>query len=260
MVSSSSMDEKTSKALEAMLWEHDEDSIISNLSYLTLGLDALFCRYESQGDETINHGQALRLEPSQPSLDPIAETSATREVDPPAKKMKVLMCKEAPHKDAPPTTAPMKATLLEVPRKEGNNRWRDKVVFQSRSMRDLCRVRACSQKEPFLAWEIADLLEMSREGLLEDRWATLTPRSKVWVDGTNTQLFCRGVLCPLLAKESYTTPSEALLDNAAKNMVIFRVRYPQLEIKEDPYTTLREDDNVPMEAKVPFDDSDPPAI
>ncbi|RWV77151.1 hypothetical protein GW17_00062068 [Ensete ventricosum] len=125
MVSSSSMDEKTSKALEAMLWQHDKDSIISNLSYPTLGLVPV---------------------------------------------------------------APMKATLLEVPRKEGNNRWRDKVVFQ--------------------------------EGLLEDRWATLTPRSKVW----------------------------------------FRVRYPQLEIKEDPYTTLREDDNVPMEAKVPFDDSDPPAI
>ncbi|RWW04556.1 hypothetical protein GW17_00032212 [Ensete ventricosum] len=36
----------------------------------------------------------------------------------------------------------------------------------------------------------------------------------------DTQLFCRGVLCPPLGKEIYTTPSEVLLDNTAKNLVI----------------------------------------
>lgn len=40
-------------------------------------------------------------------------------------------------------------------------------------------------------------------------------------------------------------------------MAHFRVRYPELEIEEDPYETLPEDDNVPME-EVPFDDSNPP--
>ncbi|RWW23494.1 hypothetical protein BHE74_00003793 [Ensete ventricosum] len=38
----------------------------------------------------------------------------------------------------------------------------------------------------------------------------------------------------------------------------FRVKYPQLTIKEDPYATLSEDDNVLIEAEVPFDDSNPP--
>ncbi|RZR77817.1 hypothetical protein BHM03_00003016 [Ensete ventricosum] len=38
----------------------------------------------------------------------------------------------------------------------------------------------------------------------------------------------------------------------------FRVKYPQLTIKEDPYATLPEDDNVLIEAEVPFDDSNPP--
>ncbi|RRT71567.1 hypothetical protein B296_00015354 [Ensete ventricosum] len=38
----------------------------------------------------------------------------------------------------------------------------------------------------------------------------------------------------------------------------FRARFPKLEIEEDPYATLPEDDNVPMEVEVLFDDSDPP--
>ncbi|RWV94121.1 hypothetical protein GW17_00043374 [Ensete ventricosum] len=40
-------------------------------------------------------------------------------------------------------------------------------------------------------------------------------------------------------------------------LVRFRVEYPLLEIKEDPYAILPKDDNVPMEVEVPFDDSDP---
>ncbi|RWW12854.1 hypothetical protein GW17_00023466, partial [Ensete ventricosum] len=253
------------------------------------------------------------------------------------------------------------------------------------SIRDLCRVRARSQNEPFLAQEMEDLPELSGEGSLEAQWAMLTPKSQVWVDGTNAQLFYRGDLYPTVAKEIYTTPSEALLDNVAKNLVMqhhhfsmglidkvrdfervvdelsqiidelqgevrklneeaglimlaiaearaskatqrleesqhqetkargqiqkaesahtveqgatperaqttiaqyketsgfklglekmgwvsnkygfrvalprFWVRYSQLEIKEDPYANLPEDDNVSMEAEVPFDDNDPP--
>ncbi|RRT73152.1 hypothetical protein B296_00033159, partial [Ensete ventricosum] len=35
----------------------------------------------------------------------------------------------------------------------------------------------------------------------------------------------------------------------------FRVRYPDLELEEDPFASLLEDDNVDMSDKVPFDDS-----
>ncbi|RWV81728.1 hypothetical protein GW17_00056829 [Ensete ventricosum] len=35
----------------------------------------------------------------------------------------------------------------------------------------------------------------------------------------------------------------------------FKTRYPDLEIKEDPFVLLPEDKNVPMEAEQPFDDS-----
>ncbi|RWW56405.1 hypothetical protein BHE74_00036884 [Ensete ventricosum] len=34
------------------------------------------------------------------------------------------------------------------------------------------------------------------------------------------QLFCHGLLCPPLAKEIYTTPFEALHNDAIKNLVI----------------------------------------
>ncbi|RWW36594.1 hypothetical protein BHE74_00058370, partial [Ensete ventricosum] len=35
----------------------------------------------------------------------------------------------------------------------------------------------------------------------------------------------------------------------------FRARYPDLEIKEDPFASLPEDDNVEMSNEVPFDNS-----
>ncbi|RZS08003.1 hypothetical protein BHM03_00038931 [Ensete ventricosum] len=75
----------------------------------------------------------------------------------PVKKMKVLMSKEGPRKDAPPAVTPRKATPLGAPRKEGSSRQRDKVVSWPRYMRDLCKVRAQSYNEPFLTWEMTDL-------------------------------------------------------------------------------------------------------
>ncbi|RWW51377.1 hypothetical protein BHE74_00042281 [Ensete ventricosum] len=63
-------------------------------------------------------------------------------------------------------------------------------------------------------------LPKARDGPLEARWATMTPWSKVWADGADAQLFCQGVLYPPLAKEIYTTPSEALLDNAMKKILM----------------------------------------
>ncbi|RZS27019.1 hypothetical protein BHM03_00060451 [Ensete ventricosum] len=40
----------------------------------------------------------------------------------------------------------------------------------------------------------------------------------------------------------------------------FQERYPKLEIKDNPYTTIPEDDNVSMDEEVPCDDSDPLTI
>ncbi|RWW66131.1 hypothetical protein BHE74_00026520 [Ensete ventricosum] len=76
-------------------------------------------------------------EPSQPSTDPATEASVTHGVDPigigptvgathgadlTVKKTKVLVSKEAPHKDAPPAVAPKKVSPPEAPRGERSSR------------------------------------------------------------------------------------------------------------------------------------------
>ncbi|RZS16230.1 hypothetical protein BHM03_00048191 [Ensete ventricosum] len=40
----------------------------------------------------------------------------------------------------------------------------------------------------------------------------------------------------------------------------FRTKHPGLEVEEDPYATLPEDNDVPMDVEVPFDGSDPPTM
>ncbi|RWW47496.1 hypothetical protein BHE74_00046509 [Ensete ventricosum] len=67
---------------------------------------------------------------------------------------------------------------------------------------------------------MADLSKPSSEGLVDAQWAILMTRNQVWVDRAKAQLFCQGLLCLPLVKEVYTTLSEALLDNATKNLVI----------------------------------------
>ncbi|RRT75032.1 hypothetical protein B296_00030128 [Ensete ventricosum] len=53
------------------------------------------------------------------------------------------------------------------------------------------------------------------------------------------------------------TTTEARASEVA--LAHFRVRFPKLEVEEDPYATLPEDDDVPMEVEVPFDERDPPS-
>ncbi|RRT77366.1 hypothetical protein B296_00009537 [Ensete ventricosum] len=86
-------------------------------------------------------------------------------------------------------------------------------------MRDLCRVKAKVPDEPYMAQEIVELPKVVDDSPLKARWATLTPRSKVWADGGDAQLFYRGIISLPLAKDLYTTPSEELVENAAKNLV-----------------------------------------
>ncbi|RWW83913.1 hypothetical protein BHE74_00007558 [Ensete ventricosum] len=47
-------------------------------------------------------------------------------------------------------------------------------------MRDLCRVKAKVPDEPYMAQEIVELPKVVDDSPLKARWASLTPRSKVW--------------------------------------------------------------------------------
>ncbi|RZR96918.1 hypothetical protein BHM03_00026023 [Ensete ventricosum] len=54
-----------------------------------------------------------------------------------------------------------------------------------RSIRDLYQVKAQAPNEPYMAQEIVRLPEMPRDSLLKARWASLTPRHKVWIKGAD---------------------------------------------------------------------------
>ncbi|RWW46108.1 hypothetical protein BHE74_00047990 [Ensete ventricosum] len=58
--------------------------------------------------------------------------------------------------------------------------------------------------------------------------------------------------------ERRRTPSKWLRPRFGRYLVAlahFRVKYPDLEVKENPFANLTEDDNIPMDEEVPFDDS-----
>ncbi|RWW69627.1 hypothetical protein BHE74_00022769 [Ensete ventricosum] len=250
------MDEKASKALEAMLLEHDKDSVITESFmphirtryFISDEYDLHVPEVDQRLFDPFSNGFVLSVDALEAGLrfplHPLVVYAFTtggafrgwgfglkwtgRDVDnsPPfltkdevEQVTKVLVSKDTPRKDALPAAAPKMATPTEAPRWEGSSRWRDKAVSRPWSIRDLYRVRARSQNEPFLAQEMADLPKMSGDGPLEARWATLTLRSRVWADGVDAQLFYRGALYPPLVKEIYTTSSEALLDNVVKNLV-----------------------------------------
>ncbi|RWV88335.1 hypothetical protein GW17_00049592, partial [Ensete ventricosum] len=43
-------------------------------------------------------------------------------------------------------------------------------------------------------------------------------------------------------------------------LMTFRTKHPGLEVEEDPYVTLSEDDDAPMEVEAPFDDNNSSAM
>ncbi|RWW85550.1 hypothetical protein BHE74_00005752 [Ensete ventricosum] len=86
-----------------------------------------------------------------------------------------------------------------VLRGEGSNRKKEKGVACSWSMRDLCRVKARVPDEPYMAREIVELPESVGDSPLK-----------------------ASILSLPLVKEIYTTPSEVLVDNVAKNLVMVR--------------------------------------
>ncbi|RWW62274.1 hypothetical protein BHE74_00030606 [Ensete ventricosum] len=76
---------------------------------------------------------------------------------------------------------------------------------------------------------------------------------QVWDDPLAASEFGRRVLHPQLVKELYALSSEVLMAKAAKQIML--VRYPDLEVDDDPFTIQPEDDLVLMESQQPFDDT-----
>ncbi|RWW50427.1 hypothetical protein BHE74_00043305 [Ensete ventricosum] len=152
-------------------------------------------------------------------------------------------------------------------------------------MRDLCRVRARSQDKPFFSQEMAYISELSREASLEACLTTNLDTARIKAcEVEKTLATVQSTLAKaesLLAGEQHVAPKRARativqyketlgfkLSLEKIGQVSYgyryrvalahcRARYPMLEIEDDPYATLPEDDNVPMEVEVPFNDNHP---
>ncbi|RWW22239.1 hypothetical protein GW17_00013581 [Ensete ventricosum] len=141
---------------------------------------------------------------------------------------------------------------------KGSNRHQDKVVSQPLSMRDLCRVRARSQDKPFFSQEMAYISELSREASLEAWWAESLLAGEQHVAPKRaraTIVQYKETLGFKLSLEKIGQVSYGYRYRVA--LAHCRARYLMLEIEDDPYATLPEDDNVPMEVEVPFNDNHP---
>lgn len=92
-------------------------------------------------------------------------------------------------------------------------------VVRSKSIWDLCHIRAYSEGEPFQALSMADLAEEEPGAPYSTRWPTLKAEGRIWSDGLAVQEFSRGMLHPTLAKWLYCSPSVVLMDQAAKSLV-----------------------------------------
>ncbi|RWW59683.1 hypothetical protein BHE74_00033374 [Ensete ventricosum] len=222
-------------------------------------------------------GQAQCLETPQPPTVFVAEASATCEPEPPVNKTKVLVSKEAL-----PVFAPRKAIPPEAPRGEGSNKWRDKVVSQAQSKDEPFLTQDGLLEAQWATLTVVDKLSKIIDGLwvevrkLKDEAGLV---AMVTVEAQILEALLQGLgddLDNTREVESYLTAVRSTLQKAENSLLglekmgwisyeygykvvltCYLARYPQLEIEEDPYTTLPEDDNVSMEANVPFDDSDP---
>ncbi|RWW41149.1 hypothetical protein BHE74_00053379 [Ensete ventricosum] len=67
---------------------------------------------------------------------------------------------------------------------------------------------------------MSDLLMGDPEVPLEAWWSSLKQGTQVWVDGSVSAKYARGVLLPMLAVDLYSSSSEVLMDRVPKSMVL----------------------------------------
>ncbi|RRT50010.1 hypothetical protein B296_00009881 [Ensete ventricosum] len=97
-------------------------------------------------------------------------------------------------------------------------------------------------------------------------WWQISPLQMV-PNSSSVTAYERGALCPVLLKQLHGSISKMLIEKVTYEyeyrvaLARFRARYHDLEIEEEAFANLPEDDNVEMLNEVPFDDSlDPPSV
>ncbi|RRT37259.1 hypothetical protein B296_00035746 [Ensete ventricosum] len=94
------------------------------------------------------------------------------------------------------------------------------VHHRPRSMKDLFKTKVQKDDAGYYALYMSDLAHQDPDKEMQARWGKLKNSTKVWNDPSTVKEFERGLLHPQLVRELYTLLSEALLAQAAKEMVL----------------------------------------
>ncbi|RRT84840.1 hypothetical protein B296_00006053 [Ensete ventricosum] len=114
------------------------------------------------------------------------------------------------------------ATLSEEPDTpvESDEGGASSVHHRPRSMKDLFKTKVHKDDVGYYTLQMSDLGHQDPDKEMKARWRGLKNSTKVWNDSSAAEEFERGLLHSQLARELYTLPSEVLLAQAAKEMVL----------------------------------------
>ncbi|RZS00934.1 hypothetical protein BHM03_00030725 [Ensete ventricosum] len=98
------------------------------------------------------------------------------------------------------------------------------VHHRPRSMKDLFKTKVHKDYAGYYTLQMSDLGHQDLDKEMKARWRGLKNSTKVWNDSSTAEEFERGLLHPQLARELYKLPSEVLLAQAAKEMVLVSSR------------------------------------
>ncbi|RWW44453.1 hypothetical protein BHE74_00049795 [Ensete ventricosum] len=96
-------------------------------------------------------------------------------------------------------------------------------------MKDLCGMQVRKDDEGYYVLQMVDRALRDPSAGMQARWSNLSYLTKVWDDPEAASKFGQGVLHPNLAKDLYTLPSEILMAQAEKQIVLVNhiVRDPE---------------------------------
>ncbi|RWV97447.1 hypothetical protein GW17_00039760 [Ensete ventricosum] len=86
-------------------------------------------------------------------------------------------------------------------------------------MRELREMEDRDEEDKYFTARMTDLPEEKADTPLKVCWSSLKTLTRFRTDGVGTTEFTRGVLKSSLAKQLYGSPSEELINQAAKSMV-----------------------------------------
>ncbi|RZR92260.1 hypothetical protein BHM03_00020505 [Ensete ventricosum] len=249
----SSMDEKSSKVLEAMLKEHDEDSVVTqsplpkiratyripdnvDLHALEAGQHPFdpFPNGFSLFVDALEVGVSLPGPPRMEAPHPVAKLPAEKaksvEVGPPLKRLKPLGVGMQPSEELVENVAKNLATALK-------------------------KVKSLEKQLQGLKKDLEAIEEKNRE--TEKFLLVALAEWKKAENDLAAKLNAAPEKAQAIIAQYKESPGFKYEFGYKIALTRFRTKHSRLEVEEDPYAILPEDNNVPMEVDVPFDDNDP---